>query len=247
MHQFGQTKVEHLHLPARRQKNVCWLDVAVHNPLGVRCSQRVCHLNSDVEHLVQLNGVTGNTLLQALALQLLHNDEGMAVVLFDAMDGADMRIVQLRSCPRLTLETLQRFGVAHKIFRDELECNTAPELDVFGLIDYAHTTAAQLSQDAIVGDSLADHARPRSLQAAILGRARIPVNRVDAKVKHQSLIDELARGGSMARFAWPCLISFADLHALVVYRFCCCASHLNPRSTTPTTPRPTPYFCCDPL
>src|SRR5260370_92057 len=133
---------------------------------GVRCSQRVCNLNSDVEHLVQLNGVTGNTLFQALALQLLHNDEGMAVVLFDAMDGADMRIVQLRSCPRLTLETLQRFGVAHKIFRDELECNTAPELDVFGLIDYAHTTAAQLSQVAILGYSSAAPSGPGSLQAA---------------------------------------------------------------------------------
>src|SRR5882762_1982257 len=219
MHQLGQTKVEHFDLPARSQKNVCWLDVAVHNPFGVRRSQCVCNLYSGIEHLIQFDGMAGNALLQALTFQFLHNDEGMPVVLFDAMDRADMRMIQLRGCPRLTLETLQRFGVAHKIFRDELERNVATQLDVFGLIDYAHTTAAQLSQDAIVGDSLADHARPRSLQAAILGRARIPVNRLDAKVKQQSLVDELARGGSMGRFAWPCLISFADLHALVVYRF----------------------------
>src|SRR3984893_14565382 len=183
MHQFGQTKVEHFDLTAGGQKNVCWLDVAVHNPFGVRCSQRVCNLYSGVEHLIQFDGMAGNALLQALTLQLLHNDEGMSLVLFDAMDRADMRMVQLRGCPRLTLETLQRFGVADKIFRDELERNVASQLDVFGLVDDAHTTAPQLSQDAIVGDSLADHERPRSLQAAILGRARTQVKSVRCKVE----------------------------------------------------------------
>src|SRR3979411_2629109 len=181
MHQFGQTKVEHFDLPARSQKNVCWLDGAVHDPFGVRRSQRVCNLYSGVEHLIHFDGMAGNALLQALTLQFLHNDEGMAVVLFDAMDRADMRMVQLRGCPRLTLETLQRFGVAHKVLGDELERNVASQLDVFGLVDYAHTTAPQLSQDAIVGDSLAEHERPRSLQAVILGRARIQVNSIRCK------------------------------------------------------------------
>src|ERR1700681_1028303 len=157
--------------------------------------------------------MAGNALLQALALQFLHNDEGMPVVLFDPVDRADMRMVQLRGCPRLTLETLQGFGVAHQIFRNELERNVAPQLDVFGLVDYAHTTAPQLSQDAIVGDSLAEHERPRSLQAVILGRARIQVNSIRCKVEPPKFSRRTCWRLLNWSIRWQCLISFADLHA----------------------------------
>ena len=75
----------------------------------------------------------------------------MPVVILDAMDGADVGMVQQRRRPRLAREAFQRFGVARKIFRDELQGNMPPQLQVFGLVDHAHATAPQLSQDAIVG------------------------------------------------------------------------------------------------
>jgi hypothetical protein len=35
----------------------------------------------------------------------------------------------------------------------------AAQLQVFAFVDYAHTTAPKLSQDAVMGDGLADHER----------------------------------------------------------------------------------------
>ena len=83
----------------------------------------------------------------------------MPVVIFNAVDGADIGMVELRRRPRLARKPLQRFGVAGQIFRNKLQRNVPPQLQVLGLIHHAHTTAAQLAKDAVMGDLLADHER----------------------------------------------------------------------------------------
>jgi hypothetical protein len=91
MHQLGQPEIQHLHLPAWSQENVRRLDIAMHDPLGMRRCQCVRHLDADIKQLLRLHRMSGNALLQALALQLLHHDERMPVVIFNAVDGADVR------------------------------------------------------------------------------------------------------------------------------------------------------------
>src|SRR5208282_2330809 len=115
-------------------------------------------------------------LLQALALQLLHHDEGVPVVILDTVNRANVGMVQQRRRPRLPREAFQRLGVAHQVFRNELERNVPPQLKVFGLIYHAHTTAPQLAQDAIVGHCLADHESTEPPDAVMLGPPETPVN-----------------------------------------------------------------------
>ena len=102
-------------------------------------------------------GLSADALLQALALQLLHHDEGMPVVIFNAVDRADIGMIQQRCRPRLSLESFQRFGVAGEIFGNELQRDMPPQLQVLGLVHHAHATAPKLAQDAIVGYCLTDH------------------------------------------------------------------------------------------
>ena len=109
-------------------------------------------------------GLSGNALLQALALQLLHHDEGMAVVILNAVDGADVGMVQQRSRPCFPLEALQRLGIAGQIFRNKLQRNVPPQLEIFGLVNHTHATAPELAQDAIVGDCLANHEKTEALE-----------------------------------------------------------------------------------
>jgi hypothetical protein len=45
------------------------------------------------------------------------------------------------------------------IFGQELEGDETVEASVLRLVNHAHSAAAQLAQDAVVGDSLADHVR----------------------------------------------------------------------------------------
>ena len=115
-------------------------------------------------------------LLQALALQLLHHDEGMPVVILNAMNRADVGMVQQRRRPRLAREAFQRFGVARKIFGDELQGDMPPQLQVLGLIHHTHATTPELAQDAIVGYCLADHEKTQPPNAVMLGSPAAPVN-----------------------------------------------------------------------
>ncbi|HEV8523761.1 MAG TPA: hypothetical protein VGQ71_04625 [Terriglobales bacterium] len=58
---------------------------------------------------VVLERLALNGVLQRLALHQLHSDEGLAVVLADVMNGADVRMVEGGGGRRLALETL-RYG-----------------------------------------------------------------------------------------------------------------------------------------
>ena len=53
-----------------------------------------------------------------------------------------------------TGECLRVFGY---VVGQELEGNKATEFNVLGFVDHSHTTAAQLLNDAVVRDGLADH------------------------------------------------------------------------------------------
>jgi hypothetical protein len=57
---------------------------------------------------------------------------------------------------RLAFETSESLRVAGNIVRQELECNEAMKPGVLGLVNHAHTTAAELFDDTIVRNSLPD-------------------------------------------------------------------------------------------
>jgi hypothetical protein len=48
-------------------------------------------------------------------------------------------------------------GIVRRLPRQKFERNAASEVKVLGLVHYSHTTAAQLFQNAVVADGLADH------------------------------------------------------------------------------------------
>src|ERR1022692_3026063 len=176
MQQFGQPEIQHLDLTARSKKNVCRLDISVHDPLGVRCRQSVRHLDADLKHLLGVHRMSGDALLQALALQLLHHDEGMPVVILNAMNGADVGMIQQRRRLRFSCEAFQRLGVTCKIFWNELQGDMPAQLQVFGLVHNTHATTAELPEDAIVGDGLANHESTELPNAVMLGPSAAPVN-----------------------------------------------------------------------
>src|SRR6266545_5306753 len=130
------------------------------NSLGMRGREGVGDLNRDIENRIGIQSLAMNHLLQAFALQFLHDDEGMPVVVVDIVNGADIRMVELGRSPRFAFETFQRLGVTYQIFGNELKRYTPSEAYVLRLVHNAHATASEFSQDAIVGDRLADHCAP---------------------------------------------------------------------------------------
>ena len=155
--QLRQSEVEDFGLPVFRQKNVGWFYVAMNDALRVGRRQSVGCLYRDLEDLIQIHGLAPDALLQALTLELFHHDKGMAIIVLNIVDRADVGMIQLRCSSRLALETVERLAISKEIFGNELQRDVAAQADVLGLIHDSHATATEFSQNAVVGDRLTNH------------------------------------------------------------------------------------------
>ena len=158
-YQLGQAKVEDLRAAVSSKEDIRRLDIAMNNAFGMRRDQRIRHLDRDLEQLLHLHGFAMQPLLQALPLQLLHDDEGVPVVIVDFVNRADVGMVQLRGRPRFPLKAVERLTIPNQVVRNELQSDMPAQAGVFGFIHYSHAAAAQFSQNAIVGDRLTDHGK----------------------------------------------------------------------------------------
>ncbi len=78
-------------------------------------------------------------------------------MLVDVVDRADVGVLERGGRAGLALKPLERLSVAGQLLGQELQRHAAAELQVLGLVDDAHAAAAELRDDAVVGDGLADH------------------------------------------------------------------------------------------
>jgi hypothetical protein len=65
-------------------------------------------------------------------------------------------MVQGRGSFRLTAKTLQGLHIFGHIFRQELQGHKTVKAGIFGFIHYTHPSTAQLLDDAVMRDGLAD-------------------------------------------------------------------------------------------
>ncbi len=87
--QFGETEVEHLHGAPPRDEDVGGLHVTVKNALGVRGVERIGHLRGDVEHEPHVEWLARQLAIQGIAVEQLHGEIELAVVLIETVDRAD--------------------------------------------------------------------------------------------------------------------------------------------------------------
>ena len=99
---------------------------------------------------------------ERLAFQQFHGDKRLAFVFVDVMNGADVGVIESRRRLSFALKPLQRLTVFDEPLGQELQRDEAMELGVLGLIDHAHPAATELFQNAVVGNSFANH-DPRQL------------------------------------------------------------------------------------
>ncbi len=95
---------------------------------GVRGVQRIGNLNRQVQHFVGLERFPGKALLQGLSLQILHGDEGLAFVLVDIVNDADVGMIERGGSPGFPLESFQGLPVLREFFGQEFEGDGALSL-----------------------------------------------------------------------------------------------------------------------
>src|SRR5712691_11505269 len=84
------------------------------------------------------------------------HDIGLAILLTNLMNRADVGVIQRRGCAGIALETIKRLAVLGELLGQEFQCDGPAEFCIFGLIHHTHPAATELFQDAIVGDRLAN-------------------------------------------------------------------------------------------
>ena len=154
-----QTEVHHLDLALGGQHQVGALDIAVDDALFVRGFQALCRLSGEVERLLQRQRALAELFLDAVAFDELHRDEGLSIGFVDFVYGADVGVIQRRGGLRLAREARLMVFARQSVERREFEGDGALQFCVFGLVDDTHPTFADLLDDAVMGDGLADHGR----------------------------------------------------------------------------------------
>jgi hypothetical protein len=155
----------------RGDEDVGRLDVPVDDALPMGGTQPVGDLDRDLKEDLRGQRTAGDALLERLALQSFHAQEGLALMVADVVDGADVRMVERRGGARLALEALPGVRLVESISGQELERNEPTEPRVLGFVDLAHASGANLRDDLVVQDGLADHRSALIRRGATLPRA----------------------------------------------------------------------------
>ena len=104
-----------------------------------------------------------------LPLQQFHGDEGSPIGFVNFVNRADVRVVQRGRGLGLALEAAESLCVVGEFVGKELQGDVATELQVFRLIDHAHSPAADLAKDAVMGNRLTDGLGGRGHWVDMLG------------------------------------------------------------------------------
>ena len=95
-------------------------------------------------------------MLQRQAIQKLHDDKRLILLLSNLIDRADIGMVQGGSCLRFPLKPGQRLGVFGYRIRQKLQCDEAVQLHVLSLVNNTHPATTELLDNAVVRDGFAD-------------------------------------------------------------------------------------------
>jgi hypothetical protein len=132
-------------------------DVAMDDAGSMSRVQRVRDVDAERQDDLNLQWTPCDPVLQRQSVQKLHGDEGLAVLVVNFVDGADVRMIQCRSSLGFALKAGEGLRIFGYVVGQELEGNKAVELDVLSFVHHTHAAAAEFLDDAVVRDSLADH------------------------------------------------------------------------------------------
>src|SRR5713101_3379819 len=92
-------------------------------------------------------------------MQKLHDDERLPGLLADFVNRADVGVIQCRGGLGFALETGEGLGISCDLIGQELQGHEAVQFHILGLVHHAHPATAELLDNAVVRDGLAEHRR----------------------------------------------------------------------------------------
>ena len=147
---LGETEVQNLDAPIRRDDDVVALQVAMHDATLVRVRECVGELPSVMHDIVRRHRSREKHRAERLPLHELHRDVGLPIGFADFVHRADVGTIQGRSGACFPRQSRARRGIVEARGRKDLDGNVSIELLITGPIHFAHATSAEPADDAIV-------------------------------------------------------------------------------------------------
>ena len=154
-----EPEIQNLCMSVVGDEDVGGLDVAMNDSGRVCRAERVGDLAGEGEQRFVLQRPARDQVPQGFPVKELHDEVGVTILLTDVVDGADVRMAKRRGGLGFTPKTSQRLRVARNTFRQEFEGNKAAQARVLRFVDHTHPATAELLDDTVVRDGLADHSK----------------------------------------------------------------------------------------
>ncbi len=154
-----EPEVEHLHHALRRHLDVGRLEVAVDDALLVRRVERLGHVARIRQRGRDGERAARDPVGQCLAGHKLQDQRGHPVVGLEAVDGADVGMIQRGQDARFALEPREPVAVGGERRRQELDRDLAPERRVAGPVHLTHPARAQPVENLVAPEPLPEERR----------------------------------------------------------------------------------------
>src|SRR5437868_6948314 len=125
-------------MPAISDEDVCRLDIAVHDAFRVGGIERVRNIDRERHQQIEVERTVADQVFESLPLEILHGDEGAAVLFPNVINRADVRMIQARGGLSFAAKAGEQMLVGSDVLGKELERDEAAKTGVFSLEDHSH-------------------------------------------------------------------------------------------------------------
>ena len=156
----GETEVEKFGARSG-QHDVARLQIPMNDALPMRFIQGIGDLFGVQQCLCNRQGTFAKAIGQGFTFNELHNKECHAVLLAN-VEGANVRMVQIRNCSGFAFESFFQIGAIRQMGGQDFDRDSAVEPRILSTIDFTHTACANGCEDFIrsePGAGLDRHAR----------------------------------------------------------------------------------------
>ena len=154
---LGQTEIEDLQSPVRRDADVAGLEITVNDAGIVRGGKPLRELLAQLEDRFLWKGAGLDLVAERHARHELHDQQVEAVRGVEVVNARDVRVTQPGQGHGLVSKPRPGFRVFKGRGRQDLDGDVAIEAVVERPVDDAHATGAEFLDDAVTPKGAADH------------------------------------------------------------------------------------------
>jgi len=147
--QLRQTEVENLDPTVQGHEHILGFEIAMRDPLLVRCREAIRDVTREFERLADRDGPGIQAVPKRLAFKQFGHNEWRAGLSADVVHGEDIRVVQRGGCAGFLLESTEAIDVGRKCCGEDFDRDITSESRIARTVYLAHAASAEGGDDFV--------------------------------------------------------------------------------------------------